>query len=263
MEDIIVHMKQLGFTEYESKVYISLLSKHPATAYTISQASGVPHSRVYDIARRLVKKGAALLYGKNPESFSPIAPTELIEKIRKDHDHFAQELAKKLKKISFTSDFDPVWNLSDREEALRITRDIIDLAKERIYIGLWDEELEELLPELTHASGRGVQIFFLIYGARKIEFGEVFYHRTEKLRRVDGLGRTIDCVVDSEYSISGSLGHGADCQVVWTKNQGLIKSIEGYIIHDFYLAEIQRKFGNEIENAFGKNLSALRDKFQR
>jgi len=57
MEKIIVYLKKLGFTEYEAKVYLALLSKHPATAYTISKASGVPHSRVYDIARRLIKKG--------------------------------------------------------------------------------------------------------------------------------------------------------------------------------------------------------------
>ena len=36
-EQTIFYLKELGFTEYEAKVYICLLDQHPATAYTISQ----------------------------------------------------------------------------------------------------------------------------------------------------------------------------------------------------------------------------------
>ncbi len=70
-EKTLVYLKEAGFTEYEAKVYLSLLNQHPASAYTVSQISGVPHSRVYDITRRLIKKGLAVSAGSNPELFSP------------------------------------------------------------------------------------------------------------------------------------------------------------------------------------------------
>ncbi len=44
VDDTIVYLEQLGLTQYEAKVYLALLSEHPATAYTISRRSGVPHS---------------------------------------------------------------------------------------------------------------------------------------------------------------------------------------------------------------------------
>ncbi len=263
MDEMIFYLKKLGFTEYEAKVYVSLLSQHPASAYTISKISGVPHSRVYDITRRLIKKGLALQAGKNPERFSPLAPEQLIIKLNKNHEHDISELEERLEQVHFRSDFDPVWNLHSREEALRIARDLIEEAQEHIYLGIWDEELEILLPALQKAHERGTRTTFLIYGRSEVGFGELFHHSTEGIAHVRELGRTIDGVVDSAGCISGSLGAAEPCQVVWTRNRGLVKSIEEYLIHDFYQAEITRLLGTRIEEAFGKNLARLRAKYGR
>ncbi len=53
MDTILSNLKELGFTEYEAKVYMSLINEHPLSAYNVSKNSGVPHSRVYDITRYL------------------------------------------------------------------------------------------------------------------------------------------------------------------------------------------------------------------
>ena len=48
MENLLNHLKELGFNTYESKVYIALLKHHPATGYEVSKDSGVPQARAYD-----------------------------------------------------------------------------------------------------------------------------------------------------------------------------------------------------------------------
>ena len=262
-KEIIDNLMVLGFTEYEAKVYLSLITKHPASAYSISQASGVPHARVYDITRRLIDKGAAILAEKEPNRFSPLAPIELIAKLKKEHSMLINTLKEKLEKVSFSSDFDPVWNFTRPEEAISMARDIILKANEKIYIGIWDKELQELLPAFIKANKKGVEINFLIYGKAEVNFGTVYHHSTEKIKDLEELGRNIDCVVDSNYCITGSLGQRGNCRVVWTQNKGLIKSIEEYIVHDFYLAEVQKYFGPELFKKFGKNLSVIRKKFHR
>jgi len=98
-KNIIDDLMQAGFTEYEARVYLSLLASHPASAYTISQNSGVPHSRVYDISRRLIAGGYAVSSGTNPETFSPLSPAELIDKIKRDNANLTENLKKKLKRI--------------------------------------------------------------------------------------------------------------------------------------------------------------------
>lgn len=275
VDDTIVYLEQLGLTQYEAKVYLALLSEHPATAYTISRRSGVPHSRVYEVARRLMAKGYVVCQNTNPDRFSPLSPRELVGRLAGEHERMVAGLKQRLDAIPFQSDFDPVWNIGDRVGALAKAREIIGQAERKIYIGVWDEELEDLVDDLRQAHARGVEIVFLIYGSAPVAFGRAFYHDTHAIKETAHLGRNVDIVADSAIAVSGWLGtdasngdtgQGVDtkyfsCQVFWTKNRGLINVIEGYIIHDFYLAEIFGTFRKEIEGAFGANMKALRDKY--
>ena len=259
-DEIVEDLMQAGFTEYEAKVYLSLLASHPVSAYTISQNSGVPHSRVYDISRRLIRKGYAVSAGTNPEVFSPLAPEELVGKIRRDSEKLTKKLKRKLEEIDFVSDFDPVWNLHGREESLEKAREIIASAGEKIYIGFWSEEFKLLESELRKAHERGVQVVMLIYGRIDVDFGEVYYHERRYLDELDTQGRTIDCTADSRVCVSGILGNPGITKVVWTRNPGLVHSIENYLIHDFFLQEIYSRFGPKIDDLFGENLIHLRRK---
>ena len=44
MDEVIEKLKELGFNEYQSKVYIALLKKFPATGYEISKLANIPIS---------------------------------------------------------------------------------------------------------------------------------------------------------------------------------------------------------------------------
>jgi sugar-specific transcriptional regulator TrmB len=276
IDETIVYLEELGLTQYEAKVYVALLSDHPATAYAISRRSGVPHSRVYEVARRLMAKGLVACPETNPDRFSPLSPDELVERLSGEHERVIAELRQRLDAIPFRSDFDPVWNINNRNEVVKKAREIIGGARRRIYIGVWDEDLAELIDDLAAAHERGVQIVFLVYGESPVDFGRVFYHSTGPLEDVAYLGRSIDIVADSVAAVSGRLGaeatNGAEsggaeseylpCQVIWTKNRGLINVIEGYIVHDFYLAEIFGVLKGQIERAFGANMISLREKYR-
>lgn len=261
LETILNNFKALGFTEYEGKVYLSLLKNHPSSAYKISQDSSVPHSRVYDITRRLIKKGYVVSQGANPEVYSPISPAELIDSLKRDNTRLTDDLQAQLDTIKFESDFDPVWNLSVKKEALELSIELINSAQKEIFIGLWDEELKLFKDSLRRRHDEGVKVFVLIYGNSKLDFGNVFYHSIDNTGDKKSDGSTLDLVIDSTVCLTGNLGGSTSCQAVWTRNSGLIKSIEGYLIHDFFIAEIGKKFGNEIDSAFGVNLEKLRKKY--
>lgn len=261
IDSILSNLKELGFTEYEGKVYMSLINEHPLSAYNVSKNSGVPHSRVYDITRRLIKKGYVTSKGTNPELFSPISPEELISRLKRDNSKLTDELKHQLDSIKFTADFDPVWNLSGRTEALEMAEELILEAEEVIFVGLWDQELKFLENAFKKAEARGIKIHILLYGEGKPDFGEVYYHSTENLEDINLVGRSLDLVIDSTVCITGSLGASMPCQAVWTRNKGLIKSIEGFVIHDFYIAEVSTYLGEAVDEIFGKNFEKLRKKY--
>src|SRR2546421_4992087 len=72
----------LGFTEYEGRVYRALLQESPATAYRLGKLSGVPLSRVYEAANKLVEKGAATSQPGDPTRYAPVPPAILISEAR-------------------------------------------------------------------------------------------------------------------------------------------------------------------------------------
>ncbi|OQY52710.1 MAG: TrmB family transcriptional regulator [Desulfobacteraceae bacterium 4572_89] len=262
LKGILNNFKALGFTEYEGKVYLSLLGHNPSSAYNISQNSGVPHSRVYDITRRLIKKKYVVSQGTNPELYSPIGPEELIGTLKRDNARLTGELQKQLESINFEPDFDPVWNLSGPKEAIEVSLELIESAQKEIYIGLWDKDLKIFKDALHKRHNDGVKVYILIYGSMELDFGNVFYHSVTNIEDVKTNGTTLDLVIDSKACVTGNLGGAKKDQVVWTKNKGLVKSIEGYLIHDFFISEIGKKFGNEIDKAFGHNLAKLRKKYK-
>ena len=60
MEDGLVNkLMRIGFTEYQAKAYVALTRKNPVTGYELSKNSGVPRSMIYEVAGKLVERGAA------------------------------------------------------------------------------------------------------------------------------------------------------------------------------------------------------------
>lgn len=261
-DELIRDLMQAGYTEYEAKVYLALLHNHPASAYTISQQSGVPHSRVYDVSRRLIEKGYVASSGNKPELYSPLSPGELVDKIRRDNSALTGRLEEALQTIDFAPDFDPVWNIKSPQDAIDKVVEIVSAAQKRIYLGIFKEDFPSVEAELRQAHERGVELFMLIYGEISVDFGNCYFHEREHLDSYEALGRTIECVADSAVCITGNLGENGPTRVVWTKNFGLVFSIENYLIHDLFIREIRNAFGDQLDKSFGKNLQKLRRKFR-
>ncbi len=47
----MVELRDLGLSEYEARAYRSLLGAGPTTAKELSDASGIPIGRVYDVLK--------------------------------------------------------------------------------------------------------------------------------------------------------------------------------------------------------------------
>jgi Cd2+/Zn2+-exporting ATPase len=43
---MLAELTAIGFTEYEARVYLTLLRENPATGYQLGKTSGIPRSMV-------------------------------------------------------------------------------------------------------------------------------------------------------------------------------------------------------------------------
>ena len=69
MDEIVEKLKEIGLNEYQSKVYIALLKKFPATGYEISKLANIPQSRAYDTLKTLESMHIAIPSNTKPITY--------------------------------------------------------------------------------------------------------------------------------------------------------------------------------------------------
>jgi len=75
-----VSLQEFGLSEYESKVYTTLLKYGRMKVKDIALKSGVPRTKAYGVVKSLSEKGLVEFSGKDPLYCMPIAPEEVLSK---------------------------------------------------------------------------------------------------------------------------------------------------------------------------------------
>ncbi|GGA15435.1 TrmB family transcriptional regulator [Psychrobacillus lasiicapitis] len=261
-ENILDTLKNLNFTEYEAKAYLTLLQESPLTGYAVAKHSGVPRSKIYEVLESLTMRGDILVSPGSTPLYSPIPAKELIKNRRmKAEEHF--ELAEKslaeFKKSA--NDRENIWNIMGRNEILDKVKACIITAQKRILLEVWKEEFEEMESELRQAAKRGVNVTIIAYGEIASDFANVYHHYMGQEITEEYGGRWIVISGDDSEVVAGIVSLGKDSRAAWTMHVGLVMPITEVMIHDLYVMEIMEQHKELLEESFGKNLVNLRRKF--
>jgi len=89
----MMDLRKIGFTEYENKVYTTLLKHGPLKGAQASKHSRVPHSKTYQALESLRKKGFVRESGMRPKIFSPVNPEKAIKSYIKKRSGELEETA--------------------------------------------------------------------------------------------------------------------------------------------------------------------------
>ncbi len=89
-KELIEKLKELGFKEYESRVFLALLKGKPMSASDISKESKVIRNSIYDILKSFVEKGYCNEIETNTVlQYRIIDPAVILDKIEKEyHDSY-------------------------------------------------------------------------------------------------------------------------------------------------------------------------------
>ena len=75
--------RYMGLSEYEAKVYVTLVRIGVSGASRLSMESGVPRTKIYSVLRRLVERGLVVEVPGKPMEFAPVSPKKVFsEKLR-------------------------------------------------------------------------------------------------------------------------------------------------------------------------------------
>jgi sugar-specific transcriptional regulator TrmB len=87
---------------YEVKIWAALLSRGVSTAGELSDIANVPRSRSYDVLESLEKKGFVIMKLGKPIKYIAVAPTEVVERVKKNMKEEADQRVKRLEELKGT-----------------------------------------------------------------------------------------------------------------------------------------------------------------
>ncbi|MFX1339404.1 MAG: TrmB family transcriptional regulator [Promethearchaeota archaeon] len=159
-------LRDIGLTDYEISIYLTLISKGPMDARELSEASGVPYSRIYNILTQLEKdkmwihkeeeSRPSRYFAKSPDEALVIAKKQYNDKFDLNSDHIIHHLHS-----VYESHDTPVkialYIHRGRDICLNRSIALINRAKTSIYIVASDFELLDIFYEdMKKARSRGV-----------------------------------------------------------------------------------------------------------
>jgi HTH-type transcriptional regulator, sugar sensing transcriptional regulator len=242
-------LQRLGFTEYEARVYVTLLQQHPANGARIAKASGVPRPNVYNVLEKLEERGAAL-HVETAEGieYLPVQPDELIDRLSSQFSGVAGSARKALGALSSAVDHDYVRNIRGERLLFQHASEMIDLASSELLVGVWLPEAQKLAAFTNQAVSRGVALTTLCWQACPQECGNCrgSIHR-HHLSPGNGT-RGMVLVRDASEMLVGSIS-GDEITGIRTKQHRLVEMTSWYIRHSIAVALLLTDFGSQLSEA--------------
>jgi sugar-specific transcriptional regulator TrmB len=136
MTDVVSHLVRLGLSEYEARAYIATVAIGEGTIKEISEESGVPRSRAYDVMERLAEKWHGGGGSSSPRCYRAneplIASNHLMEEIRHANDEILLQLSEIGRKAEKREN--PIWTVKGEWAIDHKVSDILEEAKNNVAI---------------------------------------------------------------------------------------------------------------------------------
>lgn len=261
--DLVKLLRELGFTEYEGKVYLALLQESPLTGYAVARTSGVPRSKVYEVLEGMAGRGEVLVSHGEPVRYAPLPPREMVASRRREAETALAAAEEGLERhVQSVGEQGLIWDITGRAEVLRRLREVISRAERRVLMQIWQEDAPELKEELAAAAGRGVEVIVVAYGEPGYPFATVYLHEPgpEQITYEYG-GRWVVLSIDAREIVAGIVSLGDESRAAWSSHPGMVVPITEQIKHDLYIAEMLLEHRDILEQSFGPSLARLRKRF--
>ncbi|WXG45308.1 MAG: helix-turn-helix domain-containing protein [Candidatus Atabeyarchaeum deiterrae] len=170
-------LHELGLTEYESRIYIALVSKGTTTAIELSQLTEVPYSRIYDVLGRLERKGWIESQKSKPTKYAPKPPLGAVRAAKLEIQGRIEELEKEV-----IADLQPVYERGGKSE------------RPEVYILYGEDNVLKKIEESIQKAEKYILLALPNFGNREFS---VFFPVLGRLRSSNVKVRLLTSKIDS------------------------------------------------------------------
>ncbi len=262
---VVDRLVRLGFSVYESRTYVGLLTLGTATGYSVSNETGVPQPKVYETLRRLAERGAVIQTSDHPARYSAVPADVLLEQLGQD---FAERLRSARDDLAAVvaseTAAEPrvVWRYTGLPAIAERASAMIGAASAHVYLSGRAPDLGLLAAAVADADARGVEFTTLHFG--KLPFpaprGRTFRHAsTDAALYPSHQAHHLAVVADSRESLWAIARDGRSWEAVFSEDPLQAAVVKGYVRHDIFVQRIYGDLPAELEGRYGKGLLRLAD----
>ena len=164
-------LDKIGLTSYEIRTFTALLKAGEITASELSQKSGVPYSKIYEVLGTLEEKGWVGSDDSRPTKYFAKSPATALDttKQKKEQDFkenqniILNELIPLYEK-SGTSERPDIWVLSGTVNIASKVLEMVELCKNEVLIAIpkaSEDLVKQALPKLRLLHDKGVNVTIL------------------------------------------------------------------------------------------------------
>ena len=164
-------LEKIGLTSYEIKTFSSLLKTGELTASDLSQKSGVPYSKIYEVLGTLEEKGWISSDDSRPTKYFAKSPSTGLESTKqkmendfsKNQSIILNELVPLYEK-SGTSEKPDIWVISGALNIAAKILEMVESCRNEVMIALpeaGEDLVKQALPKLRSLHDKGVDITIL------------------------------------------------------------------------------------------------------
>lgn len=167
-EEILRTLISCGLSEYESKVYTSLVFLGTSKAGTISKDSDVPQSKIYEVLEQLMEKQLVQVFNGRPKEFRAVEPEFALKNLLENKTRKIDQLKKKiddisdfLKPIKKEETLSGIWTTKGEKfrEFFNKTGEMLRRSEEYVYAITRDfSRSSNMAGEIKRCLSRGVRI---------------------------------------------------------------------------------------------------------
>ena len=227
-ERFLNKLREFGLNSYEAKIWVSLLSRGVSSAGELSDISGVPRSRAYDVLESLEKKGFIIMKIGKPIKYIAVKPQEVIERVKKKVKDDAERQAQvidDLKKDELLKELDLLYtkgveiiepseltaSLRDRQNVYHMLNTMINNAQESVDFLTTEQGIirkaDSLKRSIDRAAKRGVKIRIAAPVTKKSQKAIDSLSKSAEIRETDAVKARL-CIVDGKEVVFSLLDDG-------------------------------------------------------
>lgn len=260
MDQLLQHLRSLGFTEMESKIMVHLSKEGASSGYEVSKRLGASRSNVYAVLQRLHARGILYCSDSEPAKYTMISAeefTHIISNHVRESLGYVEQAMPKQKKNS--PDFAALQG--DRQIMESLAREIAK-AKHEIIIDLCSEEASLFRDVLKDAEERGVRLLWSCDAGNAEHSPFSYWHPlTDYETPFLSKGRPFSLIIDRRWSMLGSRGEEVDTIGFVTEHPVMIRLLLRYFAQELIMYELEQDFGHEIRTRYGLRYEQIWNKY--